>query len=144
MNVTQIFTLKKKERHLQTKFLPIYNSNTWYAMNINSKACTTLTIYTVSIHRTKAQIWLHQAVHHSPPQNIFKSVPRFLGLNRITFWNQEYFITQLTCFYKFTLFTIAVVNKMNLLTNKVVWTEWEKVLLVSYMENITGCQTTWL
>lgn len=53
MNVLQIFPLKEKERCKQTKFLPIYNSITLYAMNINSKACTILSIYTVSIHRTK-------------------------------------------------------------------------------------------
>jgi len=44
---------KEKERCKQTKFLPIYNSSTLYAMNINSKASTTLSIYNISIHRTK-------------------------------------------------------------------------------------------
>jgi hypothetical protein len=53
MNVLQIFPLKEKEKCIQTKFLPIYNSNTLYAMNINSKACITLSIYTASKHRTK-------------------------------------------------------------------------------------------
>jgi len=50
----------------------------------------------------------------------------------------------MTRFYKFTLFTTAIVDKMNLFTTKVVSTELEKVLSVLYLENTPGCHTTWL
>jgi len=117
MNVLQIFPLKEKERCIETKFLPIYNSNTLYAMNINSKACTTLSIYTVSIHRMKHidMITLKGFIsqHHKMYSN---HCHVFWVWTEVTLWNQGHFVTQMTRFYKFTLFTTAIVGDQGELT----------------------------